>query len=68
MKDYRAKLEGLADHAVTDDDITYPAKTISWFLREKKFDALCYVIGSANFKDCPRQAGFQILDGIKCVT
>ena len=28
MKDYRAKLEGLADHAVTDDDITYPAKTI----------------------------------------
>nr|XP_040231210.2 uncharacterized protein LOC120954928 [Anopheles coluzzii] len=63
MKDYRAKLEGLADHAVTDDDITYPAKTIVWYLREIKFDALCYNIGSANFKDCLRQAGFQILDG-----
>uniref|UniRef100_A0A1S4H2M3 4-nitrophenylphosphatase n=1 Tax=Anopheles gambiae TaxID=7165 RepID=A0A1S4H2M3_ANOGA len=62
MKDSRAKLEGLADHAVTEDDITYPAKTISWFLREIKFDALCYNIGSANFKDCLR-AGFQILDG-----
>uniref|UniRef100_A0A8W7PCE7 Uncharacterized protein n=1 Tax=Anopheles coluzzii TaxID=1518534 RepID=A0A8W7PCE7_ANOCL len=63
MKDYRAKLERLADHAVADDDITYPPKTIVWYLREIKFDALCYNIGSANFKDCLRQAGFQILDG-----
>ena len=67
VKDYRAKLEGLADHAVTDDDITYPAKTIVWYLREIKFDALCYNIGSANFKDCLRQAGFQILDGVSHV-
>uniref|UniRef100_A0A182NP27 4-nitrophenylphosphatase n=1 Tax=Anopheles dirus TaxID=7168 RepID=A0A182NP27_9DIPT len=63
MQDYREKLFKITDHTVDDDDILHPAKVVIEYLRERKFDALCYVIGSANFKACLREAGFQVLDG-----
>ncbi|XP_053673797.1 uncharacterized protein LOC128724058 [Anopheles nili] len=63
MDDYRAKVIKLTDHTVEDGDIIHPAKIVIEYLREQKFDALCYVIGSSNFKSCLREAGFQVLDG-----
>uniref|UniRef100_A0A182Y6A7 Uncharacterized protein n=2 Tax=Anopheles stephensi TaxID=30069 RepID=A0A182Y6A7_ANOST len=63
MEDYRAKLDKLTDHTVDDDDIIHPAKIVIQYLREIKFDALCYVIGSTNFKNYLKEAGFQVLDG-----
>uniref|UniRef100_A0A182QHD5 4-nitrophenylphosphatase n=1 Tax=Anopheles farauti TaxID=69004 RepID=A0A182QHD5_9DIPT len=63
MEDYREKVLTITDHTVDDDDILHPAKLVIEYLREIKFDALCYVIGSANFKACLREAGFQVLDG-----
>uniref|UniRef100_A0A182KDB4 4-nitrophenylphosphatase n=1 Tax=Anopheles christyi TaxID=43041 RepID=A0A182KDB4_9DIPT len=63
MEDYRGKLDKLTDYTVDEEDIIHPAKIVIHYLRERNFDALCYVIGSANFKACLREAGFQILDG-----
>ncbi|XP_053675487.1 uncharacterized protein LOC128725745 [Anopheles nili] len=63
MDDYRTKVNKLTDHTVDDSDIIHPAKIVIEYLRERKFDALCYVIGSSNFKSCLREAGFQVLDG-----
>ncbi|XP_049301608.1 uncharacterized protein LOC125775136 [Anopheles funestus] len=64
MEDYRAKLYKLTDHTVDDEDVIHPAKIVIQYLRERKFDdALCYVIGSTNFKNCLREAGIQIIDG-----
>ncbi|XP_053666079.1 uncharacterized protein LOC128715223 [Anopheles marshallii] len=64
MADYRAKLEKLTDHTLDDEDVIHPAKVVIQYLRARKFDdALCYVIGSTNFKNCLREAGIQLLDG-----
>ncbi|XP_050096145.1 uncharacterized protein LOC126578020 [Anopheles aquasalis] len=63
MADYRGKLEQLTNGALEERDIIHPAKVIIEFLRSRKFEGLCYVIGSSNFKRCLREVGFQVLDG-----
>uniref|UniRef100_A0A182PWC7 4-nitrophenylphosphatase n=1 Tax=Anopheles epiroticus TaxID=199890 RepID=A0A182PWC7_9DIPT len=63
MDEYRSKLAVLNDGPRKDDDIMHPVKAIVAYLRDIEFAGLCYVIGSANFKDSLRSAGFQILDG-----
>ncbi|XP_049541846.1 uncharacterized protein LOC125955054 [Anopheles darlingi] len=63
MADYRGKLEQLTEGALDERDIIHPAKVIIEFLQWRKFEGLCYVIGSSNFKSCLREAGFQVLDG-----
>ncbi|XP_049546060.1 uncharacterized protein LOC125957419 [Anopheles darlingi] len=63
MEDYRNKLGRLTDYTLDEDDVVHPARTIVEYLRWRKFDALCYVIGSTNFKNYIREAGFRIIDG-----
>ncbi|XP_035784377.1 phosphoglycolate phosphatase 2-like [Anopheles albimanus] len=63
MADYRGKLEQLTNGELDERDIIHPAKVIIEYLQWRKFEGLCYVIGSSNFKSCLREAGFQVLDG-----
>lgn len=64
MEDYRNRLGRLTDYTLDEDDVVHPARTIIEYLRSRKFDALCYVIGSTNFKNCLRDAGFHIMEGV----
>lgn len=61
---YREKFAGIGVR-IKEEDLVYPVLALIQYLEEIKFKGVIYCIGSNIFKDHLRNAGFEILDGVR---
>lgn len=59
---YKSMFKSL-DIDIQEEDLIHPVRAIIKYLKEIKFQGLIYCIGSTTFKNCMKEAGFDLIDG-----